>query len=157
METVKISLPIARNAMRLVHVGAMTEAAVTLGITQADFDLVVGDKPWTGRDRGRVRGVLDALTHGVVDVLALPRIRVPAEFRAAVLISFVHPVNMMLAACWSETDPSAVELADGGVLDAVSGEQLYALCTLLVGDRPEGQPRFEKRTKKAVVEAEKEK
>ena len=140
--------------MRLVSGNATRDAVLTLGITEGDFDFVCGDVPWTVRDRGRVRNVLDALCHGTVDVMGIPRIRVPAEFRAATLVTFVDPVNLMPACIWCESDPAAEDLADGGSMDTVSGERLFGLVVMLAGDKPEGEPRFDKRVSRALREAE---
>ena len=150
---VDVSLPIARNVMHhLIAADAAMEAATLLGITAVDFEFVTGSVPWTREDRGRVRAVLDAVCHGVVDLLGAPRLNLPAEYMAAVLVTFVKPVNMHLACLWCERQASAEDITEGGSVEAVSADKLFALVCQLVGPNPPGEPKYDKRMKRAVRE-----
>lgn len=148
-----VSYPVAMNCMKLIADGAATDAFEALGISEFDFELVTGHSPWLGSDRSRVTSVLNSLTHGVLDVLALPRIEVPAEFRAGVISCFVAPSNLAVACRWLETGPTAEDIISGGQLEAVSGRQLFALCCQLSSSAPTSRAAWLKRTGRAVAAA----
>ena len=149
-----VSYQVARNCMELIKNGAVNDAFEALGISSDDFILVCGDIPWIGADRGRVTGVLNQLTHGTLDVIGLPRIEVPCEYRAGVIATFVHPGNMAVACRWLETGPSASDLSEGGSVVPVSANTLFALCARLYGDAPAAIAAWRKATGRAVREVE---
>lgn len=148
-----VSIEVARNCMILIRDGAASDAFEALGISSADFILVTGNSAWVGADRGRVSGVLTLLTHGVLDVLQLPRIEVPAEFVASVLSTFVSPGNLAVACRWMEAGPTADSLSVGGSIEAVTAARLFAMCCQLANDGPGAQAQWRKRTGRAVLEA----
>ena len=145
-----LSYATAKNAMEIVARGAVSDAYESLGVTEADFRLVTGSTPWVAMDRPRVVSVLDTLTHGVVDVIGLPRIEVPAEFRAAVLVIFVDGLNIAVACRWSESGPAAEELAEGGSLEPVTARELFSLCCQIYGEAHDARGKWEKRMGRSV-------
>lgn len=147
-----VSLEVARNCMVLIRDGAASDAFEALGVSSADFTLVCGTVPWIGADRGRVTGVLTLLTHGVIDVVGLPRIEVPAEFVASVLSTFVFPGNLAVACRWMEAGPTADSLSVGGGIEAVTAARLFAMCCQLANEAPAAQAQWRKRTGRAVLE-----
>lgn len=149
----RVSLPVAKNCMMLIKNGAATDAFESLGISAMDFSLVCGGSPWIAAERGRVVNVLTLLTHGVLDVVGLPRIEVPAEFRASVLSVFVAPGNLAVACRWMETGPTAEAMSAGGDLTPVRAETLFALC-LQLSDDGQALAQWEKRTGRAVRDVE---
>ena len=70
----------------------------SFGITREEFEKLTGPVPWVGTDRHRVSQTLNALMHAGADILALPRFDLNAEYVAASIAIFVHPVNVY-AAC----------------------------------------------------------
>lgn len=153
MHDVIVSYPVALNCMQLIGKGAVTDAFEALGITKDDFELATGDMSYLGADRSRVSSVLNALTHGTLDVLGLPRIEVPAEYRAAVIAVFVAPRNIHVACRWLETGVTAADIVAGGQLEAVSAKQLFALICQLAGDAPVAAAAWQKKTSRAIANA----
>lgn len=149
----KVSFRVAQGCMELIAGGAVIDSFESLGISRDDFDLVTGDSPWIAADRPRVRAVTDALVHGVVDVVGLPRIDVPAEFTAAVMACFVSPRNLMVASRWMEREGPAEAMVEGGSIEAVSASQLFALACQLVGNAPAARKAWERRTNRAIERA----
>jgi hypothetical protein len=140
--------------MELVAKGAVSDAYEALGVNEQDFRLVCGREPWIAMERQRVVSVLDTLTHGVVDIMGLPRIEVPAEFRAAVLVIFVDGGNLAVACRWSESGAAAEELAEGGSLEPVTARELFALCCQIHGDAEQARGKWEKRMGRAIRDVE---
>lgn len=108
-----------------------------MGISKADFNITVGDVPWTVEQRSRVMKTLEALTYGVLDNLGLPRFSVPAEYMAAIIAMFVSPANVMPATRWIEATPPADKLAidtDNATAEKVTARQLFALVIEALND-----------------------
>lgn len=147
-----VSLPVARNVMKLIRDGACSDAFEALGITSEDFAFAISSSPFVGADRSLVSGVLNMLTYGVLDVMGLPRIEVPAEFKAGVIAAFISPANMMVCCRWIEVSPVATEMAVGGSMQPCSAHQLFSLCCLLYGDQPVGVESWRKKMQHAVRE-----
>lgn len=151
----KVRFETAQNCLRLIARGAVTDAFLSLGVSKDDFQRVCSAEAWIGTDRPRVTAVLNALMHGSCDVLGLPRIEVPAEFRAAVLCAFVHGGNLMVACNWLETGATAEDVA-GGSMAPVRSRELFALCCMLEGESGPARAAWEKRTGIAVRQATQE-
>tara|TARA_Y100001956_G_scaffold82336_1_gene102820 strand:- start:1336 stop:1776 length:441 start_codon:yes stop_codon:yes gene_type:complete len=75
----------------------MVKEASLVGLEESDFEFLTQEKMWTSVDRARARRVVEAATFGAVDFMGFPRIQVPAEWLAATIATYVHPVNMMTA------------------------------------------------------------
>lgn len=84
-------------------------------LTTEDFNFLTTENPWTARDRSQGRKAVEAVVYGSLDFLGLPRFAIPAEFIAAAIAYFVHPVNIMTACSfmdrceWSENIINGVE------------------------------------------------
>lgn len=137
-----------------------------LGIAPNDFSLTYDAIPWTRDNRRRVMSVLDALMFGTLDVMGLPRISVPAEFAAAIISTFVAPMNRMVACIWMAEagigGSRAMDMAAAGInageVDPASAHQLFALVVLLSdtdvssGVRQQYAARMESRVRKLMQE-----
>ncbi|AXL14829.1 external scaffolding protein [Microviridae sp.] len=146
-----LDLATAKNAMHIIAKGATTGSFDALGIGEDEFQLVVADEPWLGTDRPRVTAVLDALTHGVTSLLALPSIQVPGEFRASVLAMFVSPCNLAVACRWVErTGPSAGSASESGEVEEVTARQLFAMCIRLHPDASPLRATWEKTVNRQI-------
>lgn len=110
-----------------------------LGITQQDFELFSGSQPWKRDVITRVMRTANALLFGTLEVMGMPKIVVPSEYVAAIVATFVHPANRMIACIWlaqeRQTGVGALELSaraqTTSQLDPTSAEQLFALVQLL--------------------------
>ena len=152
----------AKGSMALVRSMDYEEIFRGLGITPEEFKLLVGKSIWLGSDRASVRKSLDACLAGAMDLTGVPRIEMPAEFIAAVICSFVAPVNVMKACAWMENQRPAEAISGASSSpEIVSAGQLFALCNrLFEGDDQAVQQSFEKRVGIAIhrsVDPEKEK
>lgn len=128
-----------------------------LGISRSDFERLVGSDPWLGTERNRMTVVLDSLINASVDSQALPRFNLPAEYRAAGIAVFVHPVNMQAACIFaaSSRPKSAEEMGRMATVDPCSAEQVFALVLQLCGSQSRNGARaqFEKNTALALDQA----
>lgn len=86
----------------------MVKEASLVALEESDFEFLTQEKMWVSTDRARARRVVEAATFGAVDFIGFPRVKVPAEFIAATICTYVNPVNMMSACSimegceWSE-------------------------------------------------------
>lgn len=67
-----------------------------LDMTPDDFLFLTGSSPWVATDRARVRRVIEAAIYGSLDYLGMPRFAVSAEYVAAAISYYVHPVNFKI-------------------------------------------------------------
>ena len=91
-----------------------------------------------------------------MDLLALPRFKVPIEYVAAAITMFVRPTNMLVACAWMESgNVSAQELATTANTEPVNATPLFSLVMMLANDSIVASCRsqFEKRTNLYLVEA----
>lgn len=101
-----------------------------VGISQADYEKLTSDAPWTGSDRQRMTNLIHTLANGSTDSMALPRMTLFAEYLAATICTFVAGINIHAACIWAPCLPTAEDLGSGmDPLQAprVRPEQLFAL------------------------------
>lgn len=108
----------------------------TLGITQEEYDLVAGPHAWRREHMPRIVKTMRALLHGAVEAMAFPPIDLSAEYVAAVIVTVVHPANMMACAiilsAHSQSGHSVIEGAtsQNAQIDKCSSRQLHDLCCI---------------------------
>lgn len=120
----KLKLQTATGVMQIIAKGGLEVTTKYLGIPEDDVKTVTGSAPWTGAERLQVRRVLDSYIYGMLDVLGLPRFEVPAEYAAAIIAVFVHPVNWFAACSWVTGMASQEELVSGVRGQAVDGFEI---------------------------------
>lgn len=135
----------------------------TLGITIEDYNLVRRDTQWKNTERTRVMRTIDALVYGTTDVLGLDRISLPAEYLAAIVTAYVHPVNRLVVCHWltaqQMSNGSAADIAEIGntkaAVDQVTVRQLFALVLQLSDGAQASAARksFEERINKRLAKA----
>lgn len=111
----------------------------TLGITEEEFLKLGSSGPWLRPEIPRIIRTMDALIFGTLEVMTLPKLVVPAEYVAAVIVTCVNPANIMaccvIMAQERKTGVAALELASrssqGSAIDPTSSDQLFALCLIL--------------------------
>jgi len=64
-----------------------------LGILPEDLDLLTSDKLWRIEQRQRIARILDVCAFGTTSVMQFGKMRLPAEFCAAVISVVVAPCN----------------------------------------------------------------
>ena len=156
-----VQYEVVKGCMTLLAEGAATGSLGSLGLLPQDVKRVTGGIPWNRDERLIVIRTLDALMFGTMDLLALPRFQVPAEYVAAVVSMFVHPCNLMVASMWMAT--SGLEAASSlgsptsqsANCDSIDAATIFAIAAQLNED---GHSRaclqqFENRTTMAVVKS----
>lgn len=76
---------------------SMVEEINSLDLTVEDYEFLKGDRLWIATDRARVRRCVEAAVYGAIDIVGFPRFPAPAEFVAAVIAMYVHPINIQSA------------------------------------------------------------
>lgn len=96
----KLSVQMVKGCASVVLNSSTASIIDSIGVTEAEWELVVGDRSWIGQDRARVTRILDSLLYGLVDTMGLPRFELPAEYVATVISLFVSPCNYFSACSW---------------------------------------------------------
>lgn len=111
---------------------------------------------WTSVDRIKITRTLSAMRDGLAAGIGYPPFQVPAEWMAAVIHQFVHPVNKRTACAWTaDTFIPSNDMIDGGAGETVSASKLFALVLLASQeDTSEFQGLFDSKVKKAVSKKE---
>ena len=117
----KLSLNTAIGAMMIIAKGGPLMAIQKLGVTEEDFTLMTGDTVWTADIRPPIRRALEVCIYGVVDMIGLPRFELPAEYIAAIISTFVAPVNYFPACTWLAGGLSNEDIIQGRDAEAVMG------------------------------------
>lgn len=87
------------GAERLVMGGiSYTEIHREHGITQADWDLLTQEAPWTPEQSRQVRGVLASIIEVCMTIAGMPAVPLPGQYAAAVIAIVVAPANRFVAA-----------------------------------------------------------
>lgn len=135
----QLHLATAKGAIQMVLNMDYIDQCRAMGITEKEWDDLVGSKPWKGQQRPIIKRLLDNLLYGMCDSMGIVRFALPAEFAAGVIVSFVNPCNYFAACSWLGNFHRADELGDydgssqGPTqgLEKVSASQLFALvCSL---------------------------
>lgn len=91
----------------------LVQEAGLMDLSEKDFEFLIMPKPWVANERARARLVVESSVYGTLDYLG--RFAVPAEFIAAAIAHYVHPVNFMFACAvfdgveWSENIINGIE------------------------------------------------
>ena len=68
-----------------------------MDISEDDFEFIISDGLFLPVDRSRCRRIIEAIIYGALDYVGYPRLAAPAEFVAAAIAYYIHPVNIMTA------------------------------------------------------------
>ena len=117
----KLRLSTAVGTMQIIARGGPQMSIQSLGLTPDDYKLLTGVEVWTANVRTVVRRALDSYVYGVLDILGLPRFELPAEYLAAVISVFVHPVNYFPACVWLSGGLSAEDIKSGRLGEVPEG------------------------------------
>lgn len=130
-----LELAVARGAMQMITDAKPDMILVNLGVSAETLELVKGTIPWTANQRVDVVRCMDALNHGVCDIVGIPRIALPAEYIAATIAKFVHPVNTRLACAWLEVKAGVKEIAGGNnksvLQEEITADKLFSMVLML--------------------------
>ena len=130
-----LSIKIMRAAQQVIKAEYDTGAMASMGVSKEDWDRLTQKRMWTLQDRVTIQRVLMALRDGLAAAQGFTPFRTPAEYLAALINGFVHPINWRAACSWTAAFPQqpAVDEAAGVVLgssEEVTDSQLFALCTM---------------------------
>lgn len=107
------------------------------GVSAHEFQILTQDEHWVRPNKTPVQNSLQALRDGFADTVGYMPFQVPAEYIAALICTFVRPVNWHVAASWfAAISVPASELAagDSGSSESLSARQLFALIMLAAGE-----------------------
>jgi|NOAtaT_7_FD_contig_123_36267_length_5352_multi_4_in_0_out_0_3 hypothetical protein len=150
----QLSLSVALGVMASIS-SAVSADFDAIGITPEDYKLVTAETPWGRGNRKKVTTTLEALMYGTIDQIGLARFTIPSEYVAAVVATFVAPINRQVACAFiaeaGKTGARAMDLAAQGLqaqtVDSTTPSQLFALVCQLTdtGADSEGRKAFESR------------
>src|SRR5438132_12835183 len=72
----------------------LIQASAVLDLTEDDFDFLTSNKVWIATDRSRARRCVEACVYGTLGFVGYPRFPARVAFIAAVVASYVHPLNI---------------------------------------------------------------
>src|SRR2546428_11464561 len=75
----------------------LIQASAVLDLTEDDCDVLTSNKVGIATDRSRARRCVEACVYGTLDFVGFPPVPAPVEFIAAVIVYYVHPVNIQTA------------------------------------------------------------
>lgn len=131
-------------AMRMVG-----DAAV-LDLPEDDYDFLIQDKLWLARDRARARRCIEAAVYGAIDYVGFPRFAVPAEFVAAAIAYYVHPINIMSASLIME-GAEFTENIINGVERPLKAREIFAHVVRLKAGNPESVNAMERNVRQHLL------
>jgi len=67
-------------------------------IPDDEREFLMAAVPWLANQRNRAKNVILSVCNGSLDIVGMPRFELPAEFVAAAIQKFVHPINWGVAA-----------------------------------------------------------
>lgn len=97
----------------LSALASMRSLLVSVVFDLTDDDLLFLTRPelWVRTERRNAERCIQAVAYGALDVCGLPRFNLPAEFIAAAIALYVHPVNQQLACAFMEGVSYADEMS----------------------------------------------
>lgn len=110
----------------------LVEESGLLDLSEKDFEFLTISKPWVAVERSRARMVVESCVYGTLDYLGMPRFGVPAEFIAASIAHYVHPVNMMFA-CSAFDGAEWSENVINGIERPVRAQEIFAMVLRIHG------------------------
>ena len=123
-----LSHAVLNGHLTLIANGLHKPSINALGLSNDDWEQLTGNTPWTVSDRPKVSRTLTDLIYASVELLGLPRFRIPAEYVAAVVAVFVAPANIFAASSWVGSDLIASEdLISGKAASPVGTDEVFAL------------------------------
>lgn len=97
-----------------------------LNLNEDDYNFLISNQIWVSTERARVRSCVEACVYGALDYLGLSRFPPPAEFVAAAIAYYVHPVNLMIACSVMDGLYSADNVVNQ-IEEPISAELLFSL------------------------------
>lgn len=146
---------VAMGAMTLLRENSLNGDFSAFGISDKEFEMFTGGKPWHATDRSVIRRVMDCMIWGIMDVVGVPRFQPPMEYVAAVLSSFVSGVNMMIACRWIEGGPRAEDVVGDQTSETVhiDAQRLFSFIVLLRSEDHSVKDQFEKKVGYSIKKA----
>lgn len=117
-------IPGSQRYATAIAAAKMISTASVMDLTNEDFEFVSGDQLWLISDRTRAKRCVESLVYGAIDVVGIPRFPAPAEFVAAAIALYVHPVNIQLA-CGMLDGLQTAEAVLQGIDDRMSAAELF--------------------------------
>lgn len=153
--TTQLRIEVAMGAMSILRDSSLNGDFSAFGISEKEYELMSGPKPWLGTDRNTVKRVLDCMIWGIMDTIGVPRFQPPMEYVASVLSSFVSGNNLMVACRWIEGGARAEDVVGDASAEAVhlDAQKLFSFIILLRGQDRAVRDQFEKKVGYAITKA----
>lgn len=137
-----LHLQTAQGALNVVNSLNFQEMIQSLGIHEPEWKLLTGPHLWLGKTRPVIERLAKQLIFSSLDIMGVPRFAVPAEWVAAVGVSFIKECNYFLYASWMGEYARAEDLGnyDGSReakiegLEKCTSAQIFALMLELRSD-----------------------
>ena len=120
-------------------------------ISEKDFDFLTQDVLWINNQRNRAENILRSVMYSAVDMVAMPRFPLPAEFVAAAIVKFVHSNNWQIACTVMEGVESAEDIIEDKT-NPLTAKQLYAHVLQVAGGDVSRVEHEERKIKQKVKE-----
>lgn len=151
----QLRIEVALGAMSILRDNSLNGDFSAFGISEKEYQLMSGPRPWVSTDRNTVKRVLDCMIWGIMDVIGVPRFQPPMEYVAAVVSTFVSGNNLMVACRWIEGGVMAEDVIGEHAIEAthVDAQKLFSFIILLRGQDKAVRDQFEKRVGYAISKA----
>lgn len=133
-----LSMQTALGSMQVALNNEVIKSVMAMGCTDAEWDLLTGNKVWLGTDRVVVKRQLESLLYSTLDLIGIPHFQIPAEYCASVIAIYVSGCNRpaachMLANCHKAEDLGKFDGSNTPVdgMEKVTAQQLFALVLII--------------------------
>lgn len=144
----RLHLASALACMQLIDRGCVGTDFKANGILEAEWKALKQELVWESQQRPTIERVVNTLLFSSMDSANIPRLSPPAEYIAAIISTFVNPVNWMIACQWYDRFTPVDEMTSDLPSTAwtpASGTELFAMCVELEGRGSDIAGRFEKK------------
>ncbi|AJK28289.1 putative external scaffolding protein [Eel River basin pequenovirus] len=144
----RMHLPSALAALQLIDKGCIGSDFSANGILEAEWKQLKQETVWDLKQRPAIERVLNTLIFSSMDSAGIGRLQPPAEYIAAVLSTFVNPVNLMACCQWFDRFTPVDEITSDLPSTAwtpASATELFGMCIQLEHLTGDICARFEKK------------
>lgn len=139
------------SAMKIIAAGGVERSLTTIGVHEKDYVDLTGPVPWTMHDAQRMQTVIEKLAQGTSTAAGLPVFQLPVEYYAAVIATFVHPTNFIVACNAIGRRGTTEDFARGTDFTAsIDPRQAFALVLQAV-QAEQGQGEYRSKFEKAMM------
>jgi len=100
-----------------------------LGVSEQDLKITTGPEQWQRHQIRQVIRTINSVIYGTLEIHAMPKFPVPAEYAAQAIVHIAAPCNRMLACAWLVKEKSVGSSIDDedNEMEPVSFDKLFKL------------------------------